>query len=455
MLHSLKLRLALVVSISLLLVSSAVAFVLERAFSTSLQKQLQSKMQTQVYMLLTATEEEQPGQIYIPEVVREDIFNQIESGTYAFAFSAQGEESWRSFSAVDFIGESYFNTPAGEFVFEKRVIAEKEFFRLGYSIIWESEDGSEHAYQFVILHEADILYAIIQEFRVTLWGWMGFVFLAMFLIQLVALMWGFKPLGKIAHDLVNIEEGHQKTLSDNYPVELKPLTHNLNLLIESERLQREKYRQTLSNLAHSLKTPLAVLKGAVGNYSEQQKLEQLLEQQVTRMNEIVQYQLHRAVVGQQGHMLASVNVSAAAEKIVAALQKVYLDKGLSIQCSLDAAARFYGDEGDLMEMLGNLLDNACKWANTRVVVQITSAQVERALNLMISVQDDGPGVPVNKRENILQRGKRLDEQVEGQGIGLSVVNELVFQYGGSIQIKDSELGGACFLLTFNFDRSHS
>ena len=452
MLSSLRFRLVFILSLSLVTLTSAVAFVLERAFEQSLSKQLNDRMQTQLYMMLTAAEEEQPGVLFIPEVVREDSFNQIDSGNYAFVFDRELDEIWRSFSAVDLNKEIDQSVDAGQFLFGRVTLEGTEYFQLRYAVIWESEDNTESYYLFVILHDSATFYSVIQEFRLTLWTWFGFVLAAMFAILLLALRWGLKPLGQIARDLESIESGKQQKLSKNYPRELTPLTQNLNVLIEAERAQREKYRNTLSNLAHSLKTPLAVLKGSIDpKHSEQQN--RLIVEQVNRMDEIIQYQLLRVTTGTQGHMLASVNVKIELEKIVAALDKVYQDKYIQFELNCDESCRFYGDEGDFMEMMGNLLDNACKWTMNKVSIEVSAELNDSAQLLSIKIADNGPGVPEDKRKSILQRGQRLDEKTEGQGIGLSVVTELVHQYEGTISIEESEDKGALFLLEFNFKRA--
>ncbi len=450
---SLKTRLIVVLSLSLIVLATGVALVLERAFEKSLVNELEQRMQSQLYILLTAAEEDQPGVLTIPEVVRDANFNQIDSGRYAFAYDGHGEELWRSFSAVDLDVNLAEVVAPGEFFFDKTQVNGFDYYRLRYSVIWESFDESEHYYLIVIMHEASLLELVIRDFRLTLWSGLGFVLIAMLLIQLIALRWGLSPLGLIAKDLENIELGKQKRLSSQYPTELLPLASNLNLLIDAERTQREKYRNTMSNLAHSLKTPLAVLKGGLSESKIPNEESRLLSDQVDRMDEIIQYQLHRAIGGQQGHMLASVNIKISVEKIVKALQKVYQQKSIRFTLDCDEEARFYGDEGDFMEIMGNLIENACKWTNSLIVIKVKSLIGKQAYQLSINIIDDGPGIEVSKREDILKRGQKLDEKVEGQGIGLSVVSELVHQYGGVIAILESEKGGAEFQLSFNFKRA--
>jgi two-component system sensor histidine kinase PhoQ len=450
---SLKVRLIVLLSLSLVVLVTGVALVLERAFERSLVNELKQRMESQLYVLLTAAEEQQPGILYIPEVVRDANFNQIDSGRYAFAYDGHGEELWRSFSAIDLEIDLAEVIAPGEIFFDQMNINGVDYYRLRYSVIWESIDESEHYYLIVILYDAKLLQLVIEEFRLTLWSGLGFVLIAMLLIQFLALRWGLSPLNLIASDLENIELGKQNILSSTYPTELLPLANNLNLLIEAERAQREKYRNTMSNLAHSLKTPLAVIRGELGGLNADRDTLNLLHEQVNRMDEIIQYQLHRAVAGQQGHMLASVNIRISLEKIIQALDKVYQHKNIKFDLECDDQSRFYGDEGDFMEIMGNLIDNACKWTHNRIVIRVISEISKTSYKLTLDVLDNGPGVEPSKRADILKRGQKLDEKVEGQGIGLSVVAELVHQYGGEISILDGELGGADFRLKFNFKRA--
>ncbi len=430
------------------------AILLEKGFKNTLLKQLEQRMEAQIYMLITAAEEETAGYLSLPEEVIDRDLNQIGSGSYAFLISEQQGELWRSFSAVDLDDMEYTQQEEGVFVLNQMEKQDMAFYQLSYLTVWESDiDDKQYRFQWVILYEAILFDKLILSFRQTFWQWLAFIFLAMFIIQLWVLRWGLKPLNLIAKDLSNIDSGQSQRLSENYPNELKPLTKNMNVLIASERDQREKYRMTLSNLAHSLKTPLALMKGSIHHEYHQDELKSLLDQQIERMDTIIQYQLRRPSLLQEGYTLSSINMNASVEKIISALQKVYHDKQVSINViSSDDSIRFYGDEGDLMEILGNLLENACKWCQSQVQLTLNCIKTDNKEQLTLKVEDDGPGVSKAVRYNILQRGVRLDETVEGQGLGLSIVKELVEQYQGELHISDSELGGACFHLTFYFKK---
>jgi two-component system sensor histidine kinase PhoQ len=252
----------------------------------------------------------------------------------------------------------------------------------------------------------------------------------------------------LAEDVSAIESGQRDELQGTYPVELVPVTHNLNLLIKRERERQSRYRSMLGDLAHSLKTPLAVMSSALQELKSgdglgaQQRLD--MEEQLARVDQIVSYQLKRAVEANRSGLLAKpLEVAPLLNRIVGALNKVYRDKDMQVSTTLDANVHFFGEESDFMELCGNLLDNAFKYGHSRI--NISAHQQGRAF--ILEVEDDGLGIPAEKRSWVLERGARADTVRSGQGIGLAVVVELVSSYGGEIRIGDSELGGAKFTIT--------
>jgi two-component system sensor histidine kinase PhoQ len=236
-------------------------------------------------------------------------------------------------------------------------------------------------------------------------------------------------------------------MSERHPRELEPLTDSINAFIESERENLERQRNTLADLAHSLKTPLAVLRTQLDSGAQDQDLRQEFDVQLRRMNNLVSYQLARAA--SSGHKLfsAPLPIESNAEEIVRGLEKVYAGKGVLCEFDIDEGARFHGEPGDLQELLGNLLENAFKWAKRRVLLTAKPlpAQGARRAGLVLSVDDDGPGIAPEDIAKVLQRGVRGDERVQGHGIGLSIVQDLIKDYRGELQVKRSpELGGARF-----------
>jgi two-component system sensor histidine kinase PhoQ len=273
-------------------------------------------------------------------------------------------------------------------------------------------------------------------------------------IQFVLLRWALSPLKSMETNLKDIENGNADQLTGNYPVELRGVTRNFNLLIESERKQQAKYRTTLGDLAHSLKTPLAVIVGVVSDFSAENAAKvaaqlDTVKEQIDRMSQIVNYQLQRAVQSQNSSTLAKqVNVESVVVKLMDALRKVYIDSEIETRVSIAPAASFFGDERDLLEVLGNVIDNGFKYGKSMVAVTIAEV-AGTPYSLSICVEDDGEGIPEDKRDFVLQRGARADTLRQGQGIGLAVVADIVSSYGGEVLISTSEsLGGAKVQLFF-------
>jgi two-component system sensor histidine kinase PhoQ len=222
---------------------------------------------------------------------------------------------------------------------------------------------------------------------------------------------------------------------------------NLNALLQGERKRIKRYRDTLGNLAHSLKTPLAVMRAALSADASPQK--DAMGAEIDRMTGIIEHQLKRAAAS-GGALLgqAPVDVAQVAQELRGALLRVYgSTKDLSIELAITAESQFIGDRGDFTELLGNLMDNACKWCRSRVrVIAYPDEQAGTRERLRLTVEDDGPGISQENRARVLERGVRTDESVPGHGIGLTMVHDTLELYGGSMVIEWSELGGARFAL---------
>lgn len=413
----------------------------------------------QIYLLLAAAEM-QDGEFYFLESLREPRFSQLNSGLYGFISSPAYGPLWRSDSALTFSipDEDYLlrRVAVGETRFDRLVAEDGElFFALSYGILWE--DGISE-FTFSVIENAAPYYSEISNFRTSLWYWLGGVALLLLIMQFLLLRWGLLPLHRIASDLKKIESGQTDKLVGDYPRELRGVTDNLNLLIETERKQQSRYRTTLADLAHSLKTPLAVIGGllpqraaeataAPANPSREQL--DAVNEQLERMNQIVSYQLQRAVKTRESSALAKrVDAGAAARKVLDALRKVYRDKDMRVEAELAEDVQFLGDERDLLEVLGNVFDNAFKYGRSRVRIELAGAG-SLTRGICIIVEDDGGGIPPEKQNFVLQRGARADTLVQGQGIGLAVVTDIVDSYGGEIRVEDSELGGARIVLQLN------
>ena len=324
--------------------------------------------------------------------------------------------------------------------------------QIGVLLPW-SDRGTprDMAVRIHVAEHESALNAQLDVFRRTLWLWLVGLGIVLLLVDLLLLRWSLTPLRRVASDLARVERGDQDRLEGRYPSELDGLTRSLNDFIESEREQRARHRNTLADLAHSLKTPLAVVRSELEGEGGDASLRDTVEEQVRRMDEIVAYQLSRAATAGHKTFAAAIGIEQLAEEIVQSLEKVHADKHVLCEFEIDPEARFYGEQGDLMELLGNLLENAFKWARHRVLLTVkrTGPIGARRRGLEIVVEDDGPGIPEDQVERVLERGQRGDERVQGHGIGLAIVRDIVRAYRGELVVsRSAAFGGAAFTLRF-------
>ena len=314
---------------------------------------------------------------------------------------------------------------------------------------WEFDDGSLKSYVFKVAESLDSFNAQISGFRRQLFGWFAAVALTMLLAFSMLLRGLLKPLRQIETEITEIEEGNRVSLSGEFPTELTGVARNMNLLIDSERARSDRYRYTLDNLAHSLKTPLAAMR-ALLNDRQEENFGRRFNEQIDRMDEIVRYQLRKPAASVADNLvLQPVAVEKEVKRLIEGLSKVYHDKHPDFDVRIEKGMQFRGDTGDFLELAGNLLDNACKWCERKVRISVVPSVGARAIasGMVLTVSDDGPGIPQDAADALLERGMRLDEATPGHGIGLAVVKEIARSYGGRLKIRRSEELGGCLLYT--------
>ncbi|MCX7101381.1 MAG: ATP-binding protein [Methylobacter sp.] len=415
-----------------------VSVVLEQGFRESAEQALQEKLQVYVYSLLSVAELKSSGELSMPTSLPEPQFATPGSGLYGFIHRAKQNLLWRSPSAIGLQVTLPPDLPPGNFAF---LLTEHDRYALHYAVIWKNMAGVEHEYIFTVTEDAQFVRNQVERFRKTLRGWLLALGLVLILIQLILLRWSLKPLRLIVTDLEAIEQGKKTHLDGNYATELKGLAGNLNAFINSERAHLERYRNALADLAHSLKTPLSILRGYAESFSANSDS---VKEQIYRMDEIVEYQLQRAAAKGQHKTTGTVDLSLVINKIKASLDKVYINKNITFDLNMPEQNLIYYEEGDLYEIAGNLMDNACKWCQRTVKVSVTLNENKgrREFAVLLQVEDDGTGIPPDKLAEILKRGVRADENIHGHGIGMAVVYELVSLMGGILEGKKSEtLGG--------------
>ena len=440
--YSLRRRLLVSATIVLLLFLGLTGLALDRAFERSLVSGQAERLFLRVLNLLAESELE--GQtLWLPRYLSEERYNSPESGLVALVLGGERHIVWESLSSEwldlhDWIRAQPAIEPGQEQFGEQRGYVYER-----YAVVWENRDGTDQLFEYWVLEDATPLNSTLQTFRRQLWGGLSGVTLALLVALWAVARWGLKPLRTVAENLRQIRAGDKARLEGHYPDELRPLTDNLNRLLEAEQGQRERYRQAMADLAHSLKTPLAVMR----TLSPGDEIE--LNDQVNRMDQIVRYQLQRAVTeARTGPVLGQrSSLNQALDRLGKALEKAFLheDKVLDLPETGETQWDVALDNNDLLEVLGNLLENGFKYGRSVISVSVGELE-EEPDSWTVDIDDDGPGISHEKREQVLARGQRLDTLQPGQGIGLSMVKDILASYGVSLRIDDSPLGGARFRL---------
>ncbi len=443
--QSISSRLLLAGSLVLTAFLGVTGLILDQLFCHSIESGIQQRLKTTTYLLMSAAELGGKEGVSLPDVLPEARFSTLKSGLYAQVANNAGNGLWKSPSTSRLNISFHQGLKPLEQSFERSVASNgQELFIFSFGLTLQSQAGPEKQYTFSVAESLDSYKKQVAEFRRNLAISLGSVALLLLATQWLVLRWGLVPLRRAADGLSAIEAGEKTQLQGKYPKELRGLTNNINALISSEREHITRYRDALGDLAHSMKTPLAILQGYMEDSEKNVALVGEAKEQVVRMTQIVEYQLQRAATSGRIALAKPVLLKPLVKKVIAALNKVYLEKSVESQLDCDEAVIYHGDEGDLMEITGNLLDNAYKWCDSRVVMSIKRDVTESGAvaGVQIRIWDDGPGIPKEQMEKVLQRGARADVGTEGHGIGLAIVDTIAQLYGGRVKIETGPLGGA-------------
>lgn len=423
---------------------------LDHAYYESARVALRDRLQGYVYAYLASTDIGRGGRFLEPDSTPHSDFLQPGSGLYA-VINGKGVH-WESPSAIGrqlsfrtllAPGHSRFVGPVDSSVGSVYVYSQ--------GVVYDGPRNQEVKLTFTVVQTEGQFRGQLSIYRRTLFTWLAALGLMLLLLQLLLLRWSLFPLRRVSNDLEKVDHGERDRLTGEYPTELSGLTRSLNNFIENERRTLARNRNILADLAHSLKTPLAVLRSRLDLGDVSGDAQQDLTDQVQRMNDIVAYQLARAASSGVSTFATPIKVATHAEDLVLGLEKVHAARNLLCEFDIEPEACFYGESGDLLEILGNLLENAFKWARHRVLLSV-HALPERGKHrpgLEIMVEDDGPGIAPDQIDRVLQRGVRGDERVQGHGIGLSIVQDIVHTHGAELKVARSpELGGALFRIRF-------
>ncbi|UXI68085.1 sensor histidine kinase [Tahibacter amnicola] len=449
---SLQARSTLAAGMALAAFLGVTGFALDQAYYDAAVAGMRDRLQSYVYAYLAGSDVLRGTKLLPPETLPDPEFNRPGSGLYAVIIGEAPTLHWESPSALGrelafdsrlAVGETRFDGPIDNSV--------GRVFVFSQGVSWEVDERKPVTLTVHVAESEQQFHRQVAAFRRTLARWLGALAVVLLLLQIALLRWGLSPLRRMVRDVDDVMNGDAERLPGLYPMELTPLTESLNELIDFGREQLDRYRNTMSDLAHSLKTPLAVLRSELDSERGYDSLRNTVADQSQRMHDIVSYQLSRATASRHQVFSTPLAIEQAAEGIVGSLEKVYAAKRILCEFEIDPDARFYGSQGDLMELLGNLLENAFKWASRRVTLtaHVVKAPRMRRAGLELRVEDDGPGIPPEKVEHLLQRGVRGDERVQGHGIGLAIVQDIIKGYRGTLAVHRSDaLGGAAFVVRF-------
>ena len=442
---SIKSRLTLTSMILLAAFMVLTAIALERAVEQRALRAEEDTLRSLIYSLLATIDNDGQGGLVVAEnrLFEGDLFT-LQSGLYAVLLDGRDDLIWESWSKQDLALPMETDLILGEWRFDLVNYGSVDFFRLGFAIQWPDENQQLQDYAVIVWQDASGFRAQLENFRQTLWTWLSISTGLLLLVSFLAARWSLRPLAEVGDEIKAIEDERQSEFQRTYPDEIRPLTENLNILLKREQFQRQRYRNAMDDLAHSLKTPLAVIQGMLDRGQVTDSDFATLSEQANRMNQIVGYQLNKASDVAEVRINKPVNLVAIIDRLLIAMAKVYRDKSVRLNRNLSPGLRLRMDEGDCLEVVGNLLDNAFKYCES--AVSVTARLDEDSVTVVI--EDDGAGVESSEMDSILARGSRLDEVREGQGIGLAVVADIAASYNADLNFKRSvSLGGLSVSLT--------
>jgi signal transduction histidine kinase len=299
--------------------------------------------------------------------------------------------------------------------------------------------NEENTYRIIVAGNATALAAEIATFRTSVILTLGVFGLALILSTFIQIRWGLRPLDRVRRGLADLRSGKASRLGGTYPAEIDPLKHELNALLESNQQVIERARTQVGNLAHALKTPLSVITNEVR--ANQGPLADKVCEQAELMRQQITHYLDRARIAARSDVIGAITeVEPVIARLARAMNRIYGDKGITVTADVPADSRFKGEQQDLEEIVGNLADNACKWAKSQVSIA-AAVEVGARCKLTIRIDDDGPGLTPEQRKAATKRGRRLDESKPGSGLGLSIVTDLVGLYGGTFALDNAPKGG--------------
>jgi signal transduction histidine kinase len=300
--------------------------------------------------------------------------------------------------------------------------------------------GEDGRYLIVVAGDPQEIDDAVRSFDRALLATFGTLAAVLLVITMFQVRFGLAPLKRISEALAAIRAGTAERLEGRFPVEIAPLARETNALIDANREIVERARTHVGNLAHALKTPLSVVVNEAAGRDD--PLAVKVTEQAHIMRDQIARHLERARLAAGLKVVASVtSVVPVVAALTRTMEKIHQGRGIAIDLDAPADVRFRGERQDLEEMVGNLVDNACKWAQMRVSVEVVAERRDGIAAVRIIIDDDGPGLGPAQRDQVARRGRRLDETKPGSGLGLSIVLELATLYGGNLQLGNAPIGG--------------
>jgi len=424
--------------LALLLALAITGLAIDRAFVGAAEDAMRERLESVVYLILSTVEVDATGRPHSPESLAEPRLNRPGSTLHGGARTPFG--SWSSPSLVGVV-----DPPQAPLLGRNETIFNGlqeggawHIFALGLG--WEQVDGRIIELTIWAAEDPNRLKMQLSGFRADLGRWLGLAAALIIAVQGVLLWLVLRPMRRVASEIREVEAGRRERLGGVYPPELRPLTDNLNTLLDSERDNARRHREALADLAHALKTPLAVVRARLE--SSAAAVPELFES-LDDMDQMIRRQLERVARSTRRALPPAVPIVPVARRLAGSLQRLHVADGLSIDVQGDETLAVRIDERDLWELCGNLMDNAAKYGRGRIKVAVRGGPPGRGGDgVILDIEDDGPGFPAGQFEQLSERGRRGDERRDGQGLGLAIVRELVEVNGGRIELGSSRLGGA-------------
>ena len=421
----------------LILALAGTAFLLTDLYSRALDTNLSNQLKFDIDTLSSATlDSSEPN--FSDVSVTDPRFNRAAAGWYWIIRDESGAVLATSRSAVGSVPPALTGSFDAD-NYRSDILSDEAGNRI--RAIERSTTSNGRPLKITVTGNLDESLALVGQFRGQTLTVLSAVGIALAIMSGIVARLALRPIDRLGKAIELVREGESETITGSYPREIAPLAEEVNELLRSNTQILERARNQVGNLAHGLKTPLAVLRNEAAA-AKDNALSRVVTSESEKMTQLVTTYLDRArLAARSGVVGKKADAAMVMLRLVRVMQKLNQNVTIAFRRPDASLPWFRGDEGDLEEMAGNLLDNACKWSKGQIAVTMTAERTPSAQMLLIRVEDDGPGLTEEEAKKVLRRGVRLDEKTPGSGLGLDIVKELVDVYGGSLQLKRSVLGG--------------